>query len=64
MFLENTDIKLFFKDLFYYVYNVLCLHVCLKVRREHHISFQMVVSHHVVAGIELRTSRTVSALNC
>jgi len=33
-------------------------------RREHRISLQMVVSHHVVAGIELRTSgRAVGALN-
>ncbi|XP_076415666.1 putative Polycomb group protein ASXL2 isoform X1 [Peromyscus maniculatus bairdii] len=35
-----------------------------QARRGHQISLQMVVSHHVVAGIELRTpGRAVSALN-
>ena len=34
-------------------------------KRGNQIPLQMVVSHHVVAGIELRTSRrAVSALNC
>ena len=28
---------------------------CLHARRVHQISLQMIVSHHVVAGIELRT---------
>ena len=46
------------------VYTVFCLHVCLRARRENQISLQVVVSQHVVLGIELKTSgRAASALN-
>jgi hypothetical protein len=48
-----------FKDLFIYFY------VYEHTRSGHQIPLQMVVSHHMVAGVELRTSgRSASALNC
>jgi hypothetical protein len=38
--------------------------VLMHTRREHQIPLKIVVSHHVVVGIELRTSgRTPSTLN-
>jgi hypothetical protein len=58
-----------------YICACVCVCVCVCVceytvdvyrhtRREHQIPLQMVVSHHVVLGIELMTSgRAVSTLN-
>jgi hypothetical protein len=52
----------FLKIYFIYVNTVA---VFRHTRRGRWIPLQMVVSHHVVLGIELRTfRRTVSALNC
>jgi hypothetical protein len=54
---------MFFKDLFI----IICKYTVADFRqitRGHQISLRMVVSHHVVAGIEFRTfRRAVSALN-
>jgi hypothetical protein len=52
--------------LFVYLFNVYDYTVAVfrHTRRGHQIPLQMVVSHHVVAGFELRTSgRGVSTLN-
>jgi hypothetical protein len=65
----STDLLIclhFLKDYIYlfYVYEY-TVAVFRHTRRGHQIPLQMVVSHHVVAGIELRTSKgVVSALNC
>jgi hypothetical protein len=49
------------KNIYIYIYFV---SVFRHTRRGHLISLQMFVSHHVVVGIELRSSgRTLSALN-
>jgi hypothetical protein len=52
----------FKKDLFiYFMYTIALFR---HTRRGHQISLQIVVSHHVVAGIELKTSgRAIGALN-
>jgi len=47
-----------------YMYFVYTVAVCRHTSRGHQILLQMVVSHHVVAGNELRTSgRAASVLN-
>ena len=53
------------KDLFIYFYvSEYTVAVFRHIRRWHQIPLQMLVSHHVLLGIELRTSeRAVSALN-
>jgi hypothetical protein len=53
----------FFK--IYFIYMSTLLTVFRHTRRGHWMPLKMVVSHHVVAGFELRTSgRAVSALDC
>jgi hypothetical protein len=57
----------FFKDLFlFYVCEYpVTVAVFRHSRRGHHIPLQMIMSHGLVLGIELKTSgRTVNAFNC
>jgi hypothetical protein len=62
----------FFLKIYSFIHSFIYLFIIYKytvavfrhTKRGHQIALQMVVSHHVVAGIELRTSgRAVSALN-
>lgn len=62
--LSTTKIQKFKIYVFCFNVRVLCLHVHLHARRGHQVPLEMVVSHQVVAGIELRTStRAVTALD-
>jgi hypothetical protein len=57
----NSKMHLFM----YFMYVSLYLHVCLLGKRGHQIPLQMIMSHLVLLGTELRTSaRAASALNC
>ena len=42
--------NIFLRIYLFIMYTVFCLHVYLQASRGHHISLQVVVSHHVVAG--------------
>jgi hypothetical protein len=56
-------LEIYFKKFLFYVYEY-TVAVFRHIRRGHQIPCQMGVSHHVVAGIELKTSgRAISTLN-
>jgi hypothetical protein len=58
----GVKVSFFFKDLFVIIHTY-TVAVFRHTRRGHRISLQVVVSHHVVAGLEVRTlGRTVGAL--
>jgi hypothetical protein len=49
--LNDSNWNIFLKMYIFIMYTTFCLHVWLHARRRHQIPLQMVVSHHVVAGI-------------
>ena len=51
MYEKSLTIKIFFEDLFIFIICKYTVAVFRHSRRGSQISFQMVVSHHVVAGI-------------
>ena len=51
----SLGVVFFFKICLFYVYEY-TVAIFRHTRRGHQIPLQMVVSHHVIAGIELRTS--------
>jgi len=63
-FVDEETRPTFFLKIYLFIIQKYTVAVFRHTRRGHQISLQMVVSHHVVAGIELKISRrAVNSLN-